>query len=163
MSSVHRCLRIPNFASRSALANDGTLEHSLCPAARRGSAHALDLQARIPRGLPAGALCCHNQRASSRSSDQNVVVTVKGSGFTPADARCKISNSRRRSCSYSCTSSGDQHAPERRETRTMPAGAKLINMHQNVVVTVKGSGFTPADARCKISNSRRRSCSSASP
>ena len=34
-----------------------------------------------------------------------------------------------------------------RATRTMSAGAKLINMHQNVVVCVKGSGFTPADAR----------------
>jgi len=36
-----------------------------------------------------------------------------------------------------------------RATRTMSAGAKLINMHQNVVVTVKGSGFTPADARAR--------------
>ena len=34
-----------------------------------------------------------------------------------------------------------------RATKTMSAGAKLINMHQNVVVCVKGSGFTPSDAR----------------
>jgi hypothetical protein len=36
-----------------------------------------------------------------------------------------------------------------RATRTMSAGAKLIPTHQNVVVTVKGSGFTPADARAR--------------
>lgn len=34
-----------------------------------------------------------------------------------------------------------------RATKTMSAGAKLINTHQNVVVCVKGDGFTPADAR----------------
>ena len=34
-----------------------------------------------------------------------------------------------------------------RATKTMSAGAKLVNMHQNVVICVKGDGFTPADAR----------------
>jgi len=34
-----------------------------------------------------------------------------------------------------------------RATRTMGSGAKLVPTHQNVVVFVKGEGFTPADAR----------------
>ena len=34
-----------------------------------------------------------------------------------------------------------------RATKTMSAGAKLVNTHQNVVICVKGDGFTPADAR----------------
>ena len=34
-----------------------------------------------------------------------------------------------------------------RATRTMGAGSKLVPTHQNVVVCVKGTGFTPADAR----------------
>jgi predicted nucleic acid-binding Zn ribbon protein len=34
-----------------------------------------------------------------------------------------------------------------RATRIMGAGSKLVPTHQNVVVCVKGKGFTPADAR----------------